>query len=119
MNKNEALKAAIDGKKIIPKDWNWIGDYIYWNDYKFLFHHANGKEEEIQFVFNNNDWEIVPEYVDFFTAWQAYEEGYRIKHGLLIWCKKYEADDKYNSSIGIFSREQIRSKEWLIGKKVL
>ena len=55
-----------------------------------------------------DDWEIVPEHVDFAEAWKAYEEGKTIK--------SIPCDAEYWVTDGIvdaFTSEQIRGK-WLI-----
>lgn len=109
MTKNEALKAAIDGKKVTNRNLR-EGDYVYWEDNCFMFYSArlnehSRAESSLTLV---DGWELVPEYVDFATAWKAYEAGKTIK--------SIPCDAEYWVTDGIvdaFTSEQIRGK-WLV-----
>ena len=111
MTKNEALKAAIDGKKIKCLQWGNQNAYVFWSGQNF-YHvsNVNGDTDKatVQIGFEQfNDWEIVTEYVDFATAWKAYEEGKTIQ--------STSSGEKYqNKQCGAFIRiDSIRGK-WLI-----
>ena len=79
MTKNEALKAAIDGKKVRLPHFHQQ-EYVVWHETCFAFHYENGHLEKATFCLERNDnWEIVSEYVDFAEAWKAYEAGKTIK----------------------------------------
>lgn len=115
MTKNEALKAAIDGKKLTSVFWN--GSYFAWDENKMEFFgvQSSGKINptwNIKEIANisSSDWEIVPEYVDFAEAWKAYEDGKRIR-SVASECEwlKSTVGSAYHS----FSTTEIRGK-WLI-----
>ena len=75
MTKTEALKAALDGKKISHKSWD-SKFYITWDG--SLFRTEVG---EI-YYFNHacdSEWQIVTEPVDFATALKAYRNSATIK----------------------------------------
>ena len=83
MTKNEALKAAIDGKKIRCLEWPNQNGYAIWNGEQFVYFMSN---KSIYCVCDCEfsmpgfiTWEIVPEYVDFAEAWKAYDAGKTIK----------------------------------------
>ena len=110
MTKNEALKAAIDGKKIRLPHFHQQ-EYVVWHETCFAFHYENGHLEKATFCLERNDnWEIVPEYVDFAEAWKAYDNGKRIRSvaSECEWLKSTVGLD-YHS----FSTTEIRGK-WLI-----
>ena len=113
MTKNEALKAAIDGKKIRNKCWTTPQDvYIFWDGNKFLF--ADGfhfQEENMQSRIHDG-WQIVPEYVDFATAWKAYEEWPDRKTIQDEFGKKYKKIQN-GCNFNFFGETAIRGK-WLI-----
>ena len=82
MTKNEALKAAIDGKKIRNKLWGSSAlDFIWFDGRQFLYGHRHqGCFVPAKCAMDSEeDWEIVPEYVDFAEAWKAYESGKAIQ----------------------------------------
>lgn len=76
MTKNEALKAAIDGKKVRRSTWN-EKEYIQFYGGRFV--DEDGREITDFSWADSNKWQIVPEYVDFATAFKAYEEGKAIQ----------------------------------------
>ena len=82
MTKNEALKAAIDGKKV--RNERWVPEcYLCFKENQFFVIgpsapegnslHANGLN------YSTGKWQIVPEYVDFAYAWKAYEDGKKVQ----------------------------------------
>ena len=83
MTKNEALKAAIDGKKIRCVQWVNQNAYVFWSGQNFYHVPKVGGNTETataQIVLEQfNDWQIVPEYVDFATALKAYRNSATIK----------------------------------------
>ena len=109
MTKNEALKASIDGKKV--RNINWLQpnlDRIWFNGKQFMFGHE-GCELFLDGASDyDTGWEIVPEYVDFAEAWNAYEEGKCVKS---ITGYVYSLKDESNID-GLLIKE-IRGK-WLI-----
>lgn len=113
MKKNEALKAAIDGKKVSHKSWD-SNFYITWDG--SLFRTEVG---EIYYFKHacDSEWQIVPEYVDFAEAWNAYEKGKKILPQR--WVKDRKDSDYYQKSLTlteldrVFTDRDIRGK-WLI-----
>lgn len=107
MTKNEALKAAIDGKKIRLPHFH-KQEYVVWHETCFAFHYENGHLEKATFCLERNDnWEIVPEYVDFAEAWKAYENGKAIQ--------STSSGEKYqNKQYGAFIRVDAIRGKWLI-----
>ncbi len=79
MTKNEALKAAIDGKKIRNKYWIPQDVYIFWDGNGFVFTDGNHFHPEKMQSRINDGWQIAPEYVDFATALKAYRNSATIK----------------------------------------
>lgn len=81
MTKNEALKKCIDGAKITHPSFVFHQegkDWVEWNGQKFMRCGGRGEPFEVKDSLDSLDgWEIVPEYVDFFTAWKAYESDDR------------------------------------------
>ena len=82
MTKNEALKAAIDGKKI--RNDRWMPEcYLCFKENQFFVIgpsapegnslHSNG------LAYSTGNWQIVPEYVDFAEALKAYRNSATIK----------------------------------------
>ncbi len=57
MNRNDALKAMIDGKKITMNSWNYV--YVYFNGSQFLVVEDDQEEDEL-------------------TIWMREEDGYEI-----------------------------------------
>ena len=111
MTKNEALKAAIDGKKVtFAKKSNVV--YIYWDGMQFMSHDSFGsRPADFKLrAYENQDWQIVPEFVDFAEAWKAYDNGKRIR-SVASECEwlKSTVGSAYHS----FSTTEIRGK-WLI-----
>lgn len=112
LTKNEALKAAIDGNKIKCESWLNKNKYIEWQKHRFVVRVFGYDDQQDACdsiaLYNNDDWEIILETVDFSTAWQAYEEGKTIR--------SLEGDSEYFLSEGIvdaFTTQQIRGK-WII-----
>ena len=119
MSKNEALKAAIDGKKVRNSAFTFSDSYVKWNGTRFVFNGGGGDTSMTEIPYDTvlvfeNHWEIVPEYVDFAEAWKAYENGKGLRsctdgHD---WIK--EAETEFGrSNMKSFSRNNIRGK-WLI-----
>ena len=83
MTKNEALKAAIDGKKVKCESWLNKNKYIEWQKHRFVVRAfgCDNQQDACDSIslYNNDDWQIVYETVDFATAWQAYERGETIQ----------------------------------------
>ena len=104
MKKNESLKAAIDGKKVSHKSWD-SNFYITWDG--SLFRTEVG---EIYYFKHacDSEWQIVPEYVDFAEAWNAYEKG-RVIQAAQTGNKK----KKLLGLVQMFDEFEIRGK-WLI-----
>ena len=104
MTKNEALKAAIDGKKVKHK--NWERSYVYWNNCCFTA--CYDSHDNHIFMPSSaplDGWQILPELVSFDEAWKAYEQG---KHIVSI-----PGDAEYWDTDGIvdaFTSDQIRGK---------
>ena len=100
MTKTEALKAAIDGKKVSVNIFaiKWNGKY---------FSDDDGLEYCIA-TLPDNGWQIVPEYVDFAEAWKAYEKG-RVIQAAQTGNKK----KKLLGLVQMFDEFEIRNK-WLI-----
>lgn len=111
MNKNEALKAAIDGKKIRPLDGCRV-EYICFDRQSNRFLLKWTGESAVDTFngdgWNISDWEIVSEYVDFATAWKAYEVGKIIKGES---GKEYQRNEHEHH--WRFSTDDIRGK-WII-----
>lgn len=117
MTKNEALKAAIDGKKIKCLQWGNQNAYVFWSGQNF-YHVSKVDgytgEATVQIGLEQfNDWEIVPEYVDFATEWKAYEEGKMIKCCHYGQSYKKGLHDRCPANPIKFSTSEIRGK-WLI-----
>lgn len=108
MNKNEALKASIDGAKIrpVPK-YPHDMDYVYFDGSIFCIKYKSGREVKC-WLLGDCEWEIVPEYVDFATAWKAYEAGKIIKGES---GKEYQRNEHEHH--WRFSTDDIRGK-WII-----
>ena len=108
MTKNEALKAAIDGKKVRCLGWQ-TEEKLLFDGKQFVFINSDGESDRVYDCLNySDDWQIVPEFVDFAEAWKAYEDGKTIK--------SIPCDAEYWVTDGIvdaFTSEQIRGK-WLI-----
>lgn len=112
MTRLEAFKRAIDGEKVAPIIDVKTFKYIYFDDnscsFKILWKH--GMAEAADDSWDDRDWEIVANKVDFNTAWKAYEEGYTIKSE-----KGYRFNKSQEKSLiyMMFPREEIRG-EWII-----
>ena len=104
MTKNEALKAAIDGKKIFHPE---ILRPIHFDGNGFVC--SEGHDMFMTTFSDDDDWGIYIETVDFFAAWQAYEEGKTIQWGPMRFSKKNEK----SASSWAFPRDSIRGK-WII-----
>ena len=84
MTKNEALKAAIDGKKIRCSVWPNQDAHIFWDGTRFI-HHAGTQfgfaEANSQLMVSDDAvWDIAPEpSCDFPKALTAYRNGYVIE----------------------------------------
>ena len=117
MTRNEALKAAIDGKKVRLIEWG-KNQYLYFDSLRARFYYFDGNEE---FATNSmaatdirnphGTWQIVPEYVDFAEAWKAYEEGKTIQSAVSY--DKYNKKQEQSICFMRFCRKEIRGK-WLI-----
>ena len=95
MTKIEALKAAIDGKKVSHRSWD-SKFYVIWDG--SIFKTEAG--EPYYFKHSCNvDWFILPELVSFNEAWKAYEEGKAIKS--VKW-----------SSVNFIKKEVCNEKGW-------
>ena len=83
MTKTEALKAAIDGKKIRCDEWVNQQAYVFWRENCFIHKseiNGNSERATAQITYPSFvTWKIVHEYVDFAEAWKAYEQGKRIR----------------------------------------
>ena len=75
MTKNEALKAAIDGKRVQHESWNNYY-YITWDGSVFK---TEAGERYYFYHASNVGWQIMPELVSFDEAWKAYEQGKKIQ----------------------------------------
>jgi len=76
MTKNEALKLAIDGKKV-RHEGMLKTNYLYWNGMKFIVEVVGGSEWEASSYMNAlEDWKVIPEHVNWLTALAAYK-GYK------------------------------------------
>ena len=105
MTKNEALKAAIDGKKIQHNEW--ANDfYFYFDGNKFCTN--SGADFFPSKANKDNVWQIVPEYVSFTEAWKAFENG-KIVQSTQTGNKKKKSDNILQK----FDEHEIRGK-WLI-----
>ena len=112
MTKNEALKKCIDGAKIRHKGYR-ENNLIYFDGEKFVL--TDGfisMDADGPSLAHKDEWEIVPEYVDFAAAWKAYE----------AWPDRKTIQDekgtKYKKlqngcNINFFGDTEIRGK-WLI-----
>jgi len=82
MNKIEALKAALDGKKINCTNWNDPqGGYLFWDSNRF-FYHCNIEKNDFDYAHLlcfETGWQILPTLVDFATALKAFEQGKTIR----------------------------------------
>lgn len=109
MTKSEALKAAIDGKKVRNTNWSQPDlDRIWFNGKQFMFGHE-GCELLLDGASDyDTGWEIVPEYVDFATALKAYEAGKTIRSE-----KSGTTYPHRNKLLRSFDLTDIRGK-WLI-----
>lgn len=115
MKLNEAMKMAIDGNKIRHKLWN-KGSHFIWDkdEAKFLGITPEGIVSKPWEIINcygmTDEWEVMIDYVDFPTAWKAYEEGKTIQSDSgYMFNKKQEKELVYFS----FPRKDVRGK-WLI-----
>lgn len=121
MTKNEALKAAIDGKQVKAPLWD-DGIYLVWESgtFKIYSSYLKGGASIYGSRFSENPvchavddgWQIVPKYVDFAEAWKAYESGKTIK------CVHYSQQYKKSwftcpAKPCTFTENEIRGK-WLI-----
>ena len=80
MTKNEALKAAIDGKKVRNTRWSQPEiDSIWFDGRNFRFGNNRVSLVVGSALDYEYGWQIVPEYVDFSEAWDAYEAGKAIQ----------------------------------------
>ena len=114
MTRNEALKAAIDGKKVKLIEWG-KNQYLYFDSLRARFYYFDGNEEFATFSMAETDirnphgtWQIVPEYVDFAEAWKAYQKEKVIQ--------SVQTGNKKNKSCGILQKfdEFEISGKWLI-----
>lgn len=108
LTKNEALKKCIDGAKICHKGYR-PNNLIYFDGEKFILTNGDvSMDADGPALAHEDGWQIVPEYVDFKTAWRAYEEGKLIqsKDGTIHKRSKEEP-------IGWFAAQEIRGK-WQI-----
>lgn len=106
MTKNEALKAAIDGKRISHKSWD-SKFYITWDG--SLFRTENGET----YYFNHAcliDWQIVPDTVDFATAWKAWDRERKTIKSL---SSQNVFNKGSNKCSAIFDAQEIRG-QWII-----
>ena len=74
MNRNDALKAMIDGKKITMNSWNYV--YVYFNGSQFLVVEDDQEEDEL-------------------TIWMREEDGYEIlkeEKKFEFWVNVYDND---------------------------
>lgn len=94
MTKNEALKAAIDGKKIVHPSF-CDDSYVYFNGRQFMRSCINPKDDFAigDSMHPTDGYEIVIEYVGFAEAWEAYEEGKEVKSNSSNWHKRWEHED--------------------------
>ena len=113
MTKNEALKKCIDGAKICHEDYR-PNNFIYFDGEKFILTNGDVSTNAGSPAFalaHKDGWKIVPEYVDFATAWKAHEEGKTIQS--VINSKPFDTYKKSeDTNRGIFT-DEIRGK-WLI-----
>ena len=103
MTKNEALKATIEGKKVRVKTWQ-EDDVVHFMLDRIGMSVRAFMDEKIP----EANYEIVPEYVDFATAWKAYEAGKIIKGES---GKEYQRNEHEHH--WRFSTDDIRGK-WII-----
>jgi len=86
MKKNEALKLAIDGKKVhhiaSPKVYYVFknGEFMRFDGYTWLPTYTRSAPTCKYAIKSEPEdgWEVVPEYVTFAEAWKAYEDGKEI-----------------------------------------
>ena len=119
MTRNEALKAAIDGKKVRLIEWG-KNQYLYFDSLRARFYYFDGNEE---FATNSmaatdirnphGTWQIVPEYVDFAEAWKAYEAGKKIQPEAFVNKKAFIKKNFELNFDNSFKESYIRGK-WLI-----
>lgn len=114
MTKNEALKAAIDGKTVRKGSWSGIANLTYGKD-GFVLIDSDGNKAPEETIFRlfrttmSGDWEIVPNQVDFATAWKAYENGKTVQDMFTDLYNKKEERCRFVN----FDSKSIRGK-WLI-----
>ena len=115
MKKNEALKAAIDGKNIrpvIPYTSSTV-EYLYFDKSQNCFMVVWKDKSQVQQANGNSwsalEWEIAPEYVDFTEALKAYKNGKTIQSvkGL-----QYSMDPYVGRSLYVVHEEI--DGEWII-----
>ena len=112
MTKNEALKKCIDGAKIRHKGYR-ENNLIYFDGEKFVLTDGFISMNADGPAFAHKDgWQIVPEYVDFATAWKAYEEGKNIKSYCATYCHTNKPQKRQMGLQSILISE-IRG-QWLI-----
>ena len=113
MTKTEALKAAIDGKKIRCDEWVNQQAYVFWRENCFIHKseiNGNSEQATAQITYPGFvTWQIVPEYVDFAEAWKAYENGKTIQDMFTHLYNKKEERCRFVD----FDSKSIRGK-WLI-----
>ena len=80
MNKTEALKACLDGKKVRVKGWETA--YLVYTSFGFeyrddgeVFSQNHNYTISALYGYRDSDWEIVREKVSFEEALKAYEAG--------------------------------------------
>lgn len=117
MTKNEALKAAIDGKRVRCLEWPNQNGYVKWNGEQFVYFMSNKSSYcvcDCEFSMPGFiTWEIVPECVDFAEAWKAYENGNKVESVFSRIKFKINISNKGNRPQHYFSDREIRGK-WLI-----
>lgn len=114
MNRNDALKAMIDGKRVKPRHPGYVLgtpiDYLYFDGCQFRVVYKDGNNIACP-VIGEDVWEIVPDYVDFAEAYKQYKNGRAIQP-----CtgELYQKDSNYYDNLCV--REKEIDGKWVISE---